>query len=145
MESSAPLTEAEILAQTAEQVKNQEKPQDEIKVLFPENGVFEVNGESLEIRLFTLGEIPKILTLVNTVAKAYGSLSTQEQNLEAYLELFSACSEDLIRLLALNVRKPREWFDTVPADIGLAMMIKFIEVNTNFFVQRLLPLMKGLK
>lgn len=108
---------------------------DDLKALFPGQEV-DAGGETIKVSPFVFGQLPK-------VAKCFASIkgAIEGGNL---IEIASAGGEDLLALLCLAVNKPRVWFDTLPSDEGLALMAAVIQVNRDFFVQRMNPTLQRL-
>lgn len=50
--------------------------------------------------------------------------------------------EALIRFFAFAIGKPREWFDTLAGDEGIALGQAIFEENADFFVRRILPMLQ---
>lgn len=108
---------------------------DDLKALFPGMEVA-AGGETITVSPFVFGQLPK-------VAKCFASIKgvIEGGNL---IEIASAGGEDLLQLLCLAVGKPRAWLDTLQSDEGLALMAAVIQVNRDFFVQRLAPVLQRL-
>ena len=108
---------------------------DDLKTLFPGQEVT-AGGEVFIIAPFVFGQLPK-------VAKCFAAIQSKMQG-GNLIEIASAGGEDLLALLCMAVKKPREWFDTLPSDEGLELMAAVITVNRDFFVQRMSPLLAKL-
>ncbi|MGZ3325698.1 MAG: DUF6631 family protein [Xanthobacteraceae bacterium] len=108
---------------------------DDLKALFPGREVA-AGGETIKVSPFVFGQLPK-------VAKCFASIKgvIEGGNL---IEIASAGGEDLLQLLCLAANKPRAWFDTLPSDEGLSLMAAVIQVNRDFFVQRMSPVLQRL-
>lgn len=138
------LSEEDVM-KAAASVKAEPKKMDEIDVLFPANKVFVVNGESIHIREFTFGELPKAINLVKGVGALFAHYNGLQllNSVEAIMHIVGEGGEDLIELLAFNVKKPRAWFDTIPADVGVDMLMTFLHSNVSFFTNRVAPILMG--
>jgi hypothetical protein len=108
---------------------------EDLKALFPGQEVV-AGGETITVSPFVFGQLPK-------VAKCFASIKEviDGGNL---IEIASAGGEDLLQLLCLAAKKKREWFDTLPSDEGLNLMAAVIQVNRDFFVQRMSPVLQRL-
>ena len=51
--------------------------------------------------------------------------------------------EQLLQLLAANLRINRSELDEIDADIGLEIMLAFIGTNIDFFTKRVAPMLKS--
>lgn len=139
------LSEEEVMAQ-AKAPKPEAKKVDELEVLFETRETFNINGEEISIRPFGFGELPIVIGLLKGVGsyfalhRANGTLNT----VEGMFDVIAAGGENLIQALALNVRKPRNWFDTVSPDDGVRLMEAFLLMNIGFFTTKVLPAIKTL-
>ena len=107
----------------------------DLEVLFPDGKVVVANGESIIIKPFTFGQIPKV---VGTVKKLAGVVQGDQIDV---LDAIEKGGEDLLALAAFVVGKPREWFDGVPTDEGVELLKAIFEVNLDFFAKRVRPLL----
>jgi hypothetical protein len=108
---------------------------EDLKALFPGQEVV-AGGETIKVSPFAFGQLPK-------VAKCFASIKDVIEGGDLIV-IASVGGEDLIELLCLAAKKARSWFDTLPADEGLALMAAVIQVNRDFFVQRMSPVLQRL-
>jgi hypothetical protein len=115
----------------------------DLQTLFP-NQELVIAGETLTLRPFTFGQLPKVLKLTKSFYNEVQPFLAAglESNATAILEVLAAGGDDLIELIALGVHKPRTWFDTLEIDDGVRVVTAFLEVNLSFFAQRVLPQVK---
>jgi hypothetical protein len=108
---------------------------EDLKALFPGQEV-DAGGETIKVSPFAFGQIPQVAKIF---AKIKGVIEGGD-----LMEIASAGGEDLLQLLCLAANKPRTWFDTLPSDEGLNLMAAVIQVNRDFFVQRMSPVLQRL-
>jgi hypothetical protein len=108
---------------------------EDLKALFPGQEV-DAGGETIKVSPFPFGQLPK-------VAACFAKIKDVIEGGDL-IEIASAGGEDLLALLCLAVSKPRAWFDTLPSDEGLNLMATVIQVNRDFFVQRMSPVLQRL-
>ncbi|MHB0992684.1 MAG: DUF6631 family protein [Burkholderiales bacterium] len=118
---------------------------DDLKVLFPEGKTVDVSGESITLKPFTFGQLPKVMTMISPIVKqmnqsGVAGATTALATIESWVDLFAAGGEGVISFMAWATGKPREWFDVLSMDEGVVLMQTIIEVNSDFFVRRILPL-----
>jgi hypothetical protein len=115
----------------------------DLNTLFPDVELT-VQGEVLTIRPFTFGQLPKVLKLTKSFYNDIQPFFEESQGNEAELTMkaMSVGGDDLIELIALGIKKPREWFDSLQIDDGIRVATAFLEVNLSFFAQRVLPEVK---
>lgn len=140
------LTEAEMLAR-ASTIKPEAPKTNELEVLFETTRSYEVNGETVTIRPFSFGELPKVIALLKGVGSqfAYHQSKGTLNSVEGIMEIVGAGGENLIQTLAINTGKPREFFDKISPELGVAIMQDFLIMNIGFFTNRVLPVIKGMK
>ena len=105
---------------------------EDLKVLFPGQEIA-AGGETFMVTPFVFGDLPK-------VAKCFAVIQSKIKG-GNLVEIAAEGGEDLIQLLCIAIKKPRAWFDTIASDEGLQLMATVIEVNRDFFVQRMSPVL----
>jgi hypothetical protein len=138
------LTEEQMLARASTIKPDTNKVVNELEVLFEEDKVFEVNGEKIRITPFKFGQLPAVLKLLRNVGGLYAHYYQQGKvdTTDAIMHIISEAGDDVMQALALNIGKPRSFFDTLDSDVGIEMMIQFLAVNVSFFTKRVMPLLK---
>jgi hypothetical protein len=129
---------------------------EDLKVLLPDEDLI-LNGEEIAVRPFPFGKIPKVVTqasmLIQMVLSLPPDLITDEGNIDIenpataiiLASMLEQGGEQIFSILALAVGKPKEWVESLPPDEGLLLLIKVWEVNKDFFMKRLGPLLRKLK
>ena len=117
---------------------------EELKVLFPNVDIVLSTGETVTLKPFNFGQIPRVVELATPLISVVQDLaSDQNTNHEAIaIRLITIGGEDLIKILMFGLKKPREWFDDLPTDDGVALTTQFLAVNYDFFTQRVFPVAK---
>lgn len=114
-------------------------------------------GELLRILPLYFGQYPKAIKLMKPLSSALqeanvfsmkpekvsGDLSFQITGnwLAALPQIFELGGEALLQFFAFAIGKPRDWFDTLDADEGLALAKAIFEENIDFFVRRIQPML----
>lgn len=101
--------------------------------LFPAAVEIQVGGELLALTPIRLGEVPSLARILAPVA---GKLGQAEPD---WLDLLGQHGGSLLSALAIASRKPREWIDGLAVDETIRLAAALLEVNTDFFVRRVLP------
>ena len=117
----------------------------DMETLFPGRQVT-AGGETLTISPIKFGQITQASKMLAPVIKAVSSsLGKPDQSImdmaSSWVDLLAAGGEDLLLFLAWTIGKPREWFDTLGMDDGLAILQAVYEENVDFFNRRVLPLL----
>jgi hypothetical protein len=139
------LSEAEIMAQASKVIP--EKKQDELEILFEGPKTFQVGDETITIRPFKFGELPKVIALLRSVGGTFAHHKSQNtlNTVEGMMDIIAVGGENLIASLAMNTGKPREYFDTLDMDVGTQIMIDFVGINIGFFTKRVLPMLQKME
>jgi hypothetical protein len=135
------LSEDEVFAQ-ASSVKESTPTVDEKEILFPDVETWNINGELVTVSEFKFKHFSKLMKLVKIVFAHMGKNAEFTSFLDSDLAFFEEHGEEMLELLALNTGKPIEYFDTIPQETALIMMIKLMEVNVRFFMNRVQPTLK---
>lgn len=120
----------------------------DIKTLFP--GREETfKGEKIKVEPFKFGQFPRAIRLLRPITDAVqdagiASMSASGFSLAAdwplrLPQIMDEAGEALMEFVAFATGKPREWFDDMDADEGIALTKLVFEVNGDFFVQRIAP------
>jgi hypothetical protein len=120
----------------------------DIKTLFP--GREETfKGEKITVSPFKFGQFPKAISLLRPITDAVqdagiASMSAAGFNLAAdwplrLPQIMDEAGEALLEFLSFATGKPREWFDDLDADEGIALAKLVFETQGDFFVQRIAP------
>lgn len=114
----------------------------DLSVLIPEPVVVLVKGESITVKQMKMKQLPKIMKVV---APYYDSLKlTKEKAMKSGGELdligiVMTYIEPVSDTVAILVEKDREWVDDLDIDEMVRLLELVIEVNVDFFIQKVLP------
>ena len=115
-------------------------------MLFPGREVA-VGGETIVVKPLTFGQLPKATKLLQPVVKALresgalGGAGSVIDMIGSWVDILAAGGEDMLTLVGFAVGKPREWFDALSMDDGVALVRAVVEVNGDFFGRKVLPLL----
>ena len=145
MSSPEQLSESEILARSISSTPQEAPKTDEIEVLFSNTKTFQINGESVTIKHFSFGQLPAVISLLKGVGGVFAHYKNAGtlNSVEAMMDIVSSGGENLIQALVLNTGKPRAFFDEVPPDEGVKLMLEFLQMNIGFFTNRVVPVLQG--
>lgn len=124
---------------------------EDLDKLLPAGREVTAGGETLTLKPFTFGQLPRAIKLLRPVTEAVGTAGIAEfKDGNFFLSadwplklpvLMDEAGEALVSFVAFAAGKPREWFDTLGADEGIALTKAAFEVNGDFFVKRIAPLL----
>ena len=101
----------------------------------------DVAGERITLTPIKVRELPLMLRVVGPVL--YDLMKNPGQGFEE--RLFAALStnaDDLMTAVSVASRRDREWVDSLDVDDLLILISGVLEVNTDFFLKRVLPILK---
>lgn len=122
----------------------------DIETLFPGKEITLSTGETITIKPFTFGQLPKALKLSQKVAQLLansyneGKLTDSKVAVANVIEILGESGEDIILLIGMSANKDRAWFDTVPGEDTIDILNAFIEINMDFFTQKVMPKVSSL-
>ena len=134
----------------------------DLDTLFPGQDVT-VAGQTITVKPLTFGQLPKATKLLQPVIKALrasgaiGANPTSDTEkpegapgkgdrlaidfISSWVDTVAAGGEDLLALVGYAIDKPRDWFDALSMDDGVALVRAVVEVNGDFFGRRVLPML----
>lgn len=121
----------------------------QIEQMFPQSKEVAVKGDTLVIKPFGFGQFPKLIKILKGANFGAGQTETTGTAIveaTAKLDVIDMLTENadvVLDICALASRKPRDWFDDVPAEEGVALAMAILSVNVDFFVNRLQPMLVG--
>lgn len=116
---------------------------DNLSKIFPAKKIT-VAEMPFEIKPFSFGQLPKLMKLMEKIAPTVqlAVREGKEKEVSTYLSILSTGGEDLLQLMADSIKAPKEFVDNLDSDEGIKLLIEFVEVNKDFFIQRVLPLIQ---
>lgn len=108
---------------------------DGAEIIAPEVRQLVVGGEPVDIRPLTVGQIPAVLRALKGVDFSAGLTAADLPGLVA------EHGDRLIQAVAVAIREPADWVSNLDPVEFLTLAGAVIEVNTDFFVQRLAPML----
>lgn len=112
----------------------------ELNKLFPLPTTLQVNGVDLSITPFKLGELPRVFKVVEPITQLImNALRSSDDQMKSLSEVVIKGGDNILDLIALGARQPRTWVDGLDMDQGVVILVAILEVNSSFFVQRVLP------
>lgn len=120
---------------------------DALEVLEPAGSSVKYRGERIEVKPLTIGQLPKLVRTARPVVNAVLALRKLPENTDSdgfvdlVLDLLADDGEALYQAAAICIGKPADWVADGGLDEFVVLAKTVIEVNRDFFVQRLGPLL----
>jgi hypothetical protein len=119
-----------------------------MEVLEPSGSSVQYNGEQLEIRPLAIGAIPKLLRAARPVIDAVLLLEhlpdeNSDEMVTLVLDLIEKHDDKVFEAAAVCTGKQAAWLQEGQIDEFHVLVKTVVEVNRDFFVQRLAPLLGG--
>lgn len=119
---------------------------DELEVLEPAGSSIPYRGEAIEVRPLEIGQVPQLVRkcrgAVNVVLAMDSLPDTNELGfLDLLMDLIGSHGEELYEGVAICVGREPAWIAKGKLDEFVVLATAVFEVNRDFFVQRLAPLL----
>jgi hypothetical protein len=130
--------------------------QQELNVLFPDDGKMTVAGEEITIRPFKFRQIKALLGLAEKfqgrqLPEAFldgeGKLVKPEASKFTFgelVKLVNANKEVVTEAIAIAAGKDNNWVDDLDQDVLIKLLALIYKVNVDFFTTQVLPLLEPL-
>lgn len=112
----------------------------ELEVLFAQGKAININGVDLVIKSFKMGQLPRVFKALEPLSEVMASSFTGSQ-VQLVTKMLAASGDSVITLLEVGSGQPREWVEDLDMDQSLELASAIMEVNSNFFLQRVLPIL----
>jgi hypothetical protein len=116
------------------------QPKSDLDAVIPTRKTTTLAGEVIVIAQIKVGALPAVLAAVQPLSHL---LMQKDVSAEIISSLFLSHGDDALNLLSALSGKPRKWVDALELDDAIALFIDLLEVNLDFFIQRVLPLLTG--
>ncbi len=120
---------------------------DPLDVLEPSGSSVKYRSEIIEVTPITIGQLPKLVRTARPVINAVLALQSLPEDTEAdgfvdlVVDLLADHGEALYQAAAICIGKPAEWVAGGGLDEFVVLAKAVIEVNRDFFLRRLGPLL----
>lgn len=118
---------------------------DDLEVLEPAPTEVSYRGERLEIQPLTIGQLPKFVRIARPVIDMLLDADLDSlaagADVDLMMDLIDKHGEKVFDAAALITGKPRDWIEGGDPAEFIALALKFVEVNRDFFTRKLAPLL----
>lgn len=102
--------------------------------VIPQPMTVTLSGETLAVTPIKLGQLPRFAGAVAGIWHLFAVEGEPD-----YLAILTQGGEDLLDALAIALNKPRAWVDALDLAEAIQALQVVIEVNGDFFTQRVVP------
>ena len=113
----------------------------DLQTIFPGKDI-QISGQTVTVKPFTFGQLPKVMKLINKLSAVQTGSGNIDTNM--LLGLLAEGSDDLVDLIASSSGLSAQTINLLQPDEGIELLAAFLEVNGDFFVQKVLPIIKKL-
>lgn len=123
---------------------------DDLDVLDPAGSSVPYRGETVEILPIPVGALPKLVRVARPVIDRLLDLEALPEEgddgalVALMLNLVEHHGENVFAAAAICTGKPQDWLEGGDVDEFIVLAMRVFEVNRDFFVRRLAPLLAGL-
>lgn len=107
---------------------------DQLNNLIQKDRVKTVNGKEIVIRPFKMKALPEVMRAVQPIVH----LIAMKDKIDI-TNLIMTYADECLTLTAVLAGEPRAFVDELSMDEGIELFIELIEVNLDFFIQKVLP------
>lgn len=108
----------------------------DLEKMTPAGVQVKVGGENVTVSPIRVKELPQLMR----VAKPFeADLNRKIEGKADIIRMLAAHPDSLIEAVAICCRKPIEWVDALELDEFVQVALAVIEVNFDFFIQKVLP------
>lgn len=122
---------------------------DALEVLAPASTALQFRGEALSITPLPVGRIPELVRLLRPVLKGLNIDAADMAGIEVtpdlVMELVVDHAPALFEAAALCSGQDRERIEGADLADFIALALKVVEVNRDFFIRQIAPLLAGLR
>jgi hypothetical protein len=109
---------------------------DELKVLVPQETISTEFGD-LVVRPFKFTQFPRVIEILSGFSGLINIDSLEAGDIVNLL--MKNQGEDLFELMGMASNQDREWLDKLEAEEGFELLIRMVQQNMDFFINKLLP------
>ena len=112
----------------------------ELNTLFPVGKQISIKDENLTLKPFKFGELPKVFKAIETLSGTIGVLMRDRNvNPASITTLIAEGGDGILELMVIGSKKDKSWIEDLEMDEGVDLLTAIIEVNADFFIQKVLP------
>jgi len=114
----------------------------ELEILYPEGKEVLLQGQSFVVKPFTFGQMPKVIKVLKLAGAQVEQLKLQGKSASATtaLTIIAECGEELIKLMAEILKVEESFIAEISQEEAIQLLKTFFEVNSDFFLKRVMPL-----
>jgi hypothetical protein len=119
---------------------------EQLAVLFPDKIIKTAQG-SVTVRPFPFNNWAKAVSIVSkyiTKFRGFDDVSIENTVVEHLPQMMLEAGDDLVSLILLSVDRDQAFIDGLSGEDGFALLQEVIEVNGDFFLQKILPMARNL-
>lgn len=116
----------------------------ELKDLFPPKKEIVLGDKTVEVKSFSIGNLPQVMELVDKFLKK-GSFKNEQEIMKVLVSSIKDDLEDILKIIELSTAIKPEDLKNYSLEVLVYVLGHVVKVNTDFFSQKVAPMFKNLQ
>lgn len=115
------------------------QPESDLTKIIPESNIVVAGGKNIEIKTMKVKQLSATIKAIQPFAAAF---KAQRDSFDA-AEIVMSHTDSVVDLVVILTGETKEFVEELGIDELVIIFTKLVEVNLDFFIQKVLPLLSG--
>lgn len=115
------------------------QPESDLTKIIPESNIVVAGGKNIEIKTMKVKQLSATIKAIQPFAAAF---KAQRDSFDA-AEIVMSHTDSVVDLVVILTGETKEFVEELGIDELVILFTKVVEVNLDFFIQKVLPLLSG--
>lgn len=115
------------------------QPESDLTKIIPESNIVVAGGKNIEIKTMKVKQLSATIKAIQPFAAAF---KAQRDSFDA-AEIVMSHTDSVVDLVVILTGETKEFVEELGIDELVILFTKLVEVNLDFFIQKVLPLLSG--
>ena len=115
------------------------QPESDLTKIIPETNLVAAGGKNIEIKTMKVKQLSATIKAIQPFAAAF---KAQRDSFDA-AEIVMSHTDSVVDLVVILTGETKEFVEELGIDELVILFTKLVEVNLDFFIQKVLPLLSG--
>lgn len=115
------------------------QPESDLTKIIPETNIVVAGGKNIEIKTMKVKQLSATIKAIQPFAAAF---KAQRDSFDA-AEIVMSHTDSVVDLVVILTGETKEFVEELGIDELVILFTKLVEVNLDFFIQKVLPLLSG--